>query len=83
LKEPEKRSEEYFRLRDASWRLRVQGLQKAKGLTPGQASRTQDENWRLRAEGMHRTNLLTLGEADRTERASLEALQRIRPADQN
>jgi len=30
-------AEEYFRLRDASWRLRVEGLQKAKGLTPGQA----------------------------------------------
>jgi len=75
-------AEEYLRLRDESWRLRAEGLHKAKGLTRGEADRTRDENWRLRAEGQHRANMLTLGEADRTERASLEALQRIRPADQ-
>ena len=75
-------AEEYLRLRDASWRLRVEGLHKAKGLTVEEPDRTHDENWRLRAEGMHRTNLLTLGEADRTERASLEALEKIRPSDQ-
>jgi len=75
-------AEEYLRLRDESWRLRAEGLHKAKGLTRGGADRTQDEKWRLRAEGLHKANILTLGEADRTERASLEALQRVRPADQ-
>lgn len=48
-------AEEYFRLRDESWRLRVEALQKS--------------------------NMKTLRAADRSERASLDALQRIRPAD--
>jgi membrane associated rhomboid family serine protease len=48
-------AEEYFRLRDESWRLRVEALQKS--------------------------NMKALRAADRSERASLDALQRIRPAD--
>jgi rhomboid protease GluP len=40
--------------------------------------RLRDESWRLRAEGLHKRNMLTLRQADRTERASLDALERIR-----
>jgi len=43
--------------------------------------RLRDESWRLRAEGLNTRNLLTLQKAERPERAALEALQRIRPAD--
>jgi len=43
--------------------------------------RLRDESWRLRAEGLRRTNMLKLQQAENAERASLEALQRIAPAD--
>lgn len=41
--------------------------------------RLRDESWRLRAEALHKSNMNALRAADRSERASLEALQRIRP----
>jgi membrane associated rhomboid family serine protease len=41
--------------------------------------RLRDESWRLRAEGLRTISMRTLGHADRAERASLEALDRIRP----
>jgi membrane associated rhomboid family serine protease len=41
--------------------------------------RLRDESWRLRAEGLLKRNLPTLNKADRTERASLDALEKIRP----
>lgn len=41
--------------------------------------RLRDESWRLRAEGLQKRNLPTLNKADRAERASLDALQKIRP----
>ena len=41
--------------------------------------RLRDESWRLRAEGLQKRNLPTLNKADRAERASLDALEKIRP----
>lgn len=40
--------------------------------------RLRDESWRLRAQALHKSNLPALREADRTERASLEALEKIK-----
>jgi rhomboid protease GluP len=44
--------------------------------------RLRDESWRLRTEGLHKSNLKTLSRAEKPERAALEALQKIKPADQ-
>jgi rhomboid protease GluP len=44
--------------------------------------RLRDESWRLRSEGLHKSNLPTLTKAERPERAALEVLEKIRPADQ-
>jgi membrane associated rhomboid family serine protease len=40
--------------------------------------RLRDESWRLRSDALNRSNMLALRAADRSERASLEALERIR-----
>jgi membrane associated rhomboid family serine protease len=74
-------AEEYLRLRSESWRLRVEELRKAGTVAPRDAKRmdqASDANWRLRAESEHRANIRTLGKAEGMERASLEALQRIK-----
>ena len=44
--------------------------------------RLRNESWRLRSEGLHKSNLPTLTKAEKPERAALEVLQKIRPADQ-
>jgi membrane associated rhomboid family serine protease len=44
--------------------------------------RLRDESWRMRAAALHKSNMKALRQADTTERASLEALEKIRPADQ-
>ena len=44
--------------------------------------RLRNESWRLRSEGLHKSNLPTLTKAERPERAALEALEKIRPADE-
>jgi rhomboid protease GluP len=44
--------------------------------------RLRDESWRLRAAGLHRSDMLLLKKAESPERAALEALQKIKPADQ-
>jgi hypothetical protein len=78
-------AEDYFRLRFESWRLRAEGLRKSDTHTPQADPRKEpvsSESWRLRAEAQHRASVLTLGKAEGMERESLEALHRIRPADQ-
>jgi membrane associated rhomboid family serine protease len=78
-------AEQYLRLRYESWRLRAEGLHKTGVLTlreTGNTERASGDSWRLRAEAQHKANMLTLGRAEGMERASLEALHRIRPADQ-
>ena len=78
-------AEEYLRLRQESWRLRAEGLRRMNMPTPREAGTTDWESGarsRLRAEAQHRANGIALGKAEGTERASLEALQRIRPVDQ-
>jgi membrane associated rhomboid family serine protease len=40
--------------------------------------RLRDESWRLRSDALRKSNMLALRAADRSERASLEALDRIR-----
>jgi membrane associated rhomboid family serine protease len=43
--------------------------------------RLRDESWRLRADALRKSNMRALQAADRSERASLEALDKIRTAD--
>ena len=43
--------------------------------------RLRDESWRLRADALRKANMGALRAADRSERASLEALDKLRPAD--
>lgn len=75
-------AEEYLRLRSDSWRFRAEGLRTAGILKPREDGRGEGESaasWRRRVEAGHRANSLTLGKAEGAERASLEALERIRP----
>lgn len=44
--------------------------------------RLREQSWRLRAEALHKGSMRTLREADKTERASLDAFEKIRSADQ-
>jgi len=44
--------------------------------------RLRDESWRMRASALHRSNMVALRQADKTERASLEALERLKPVEQ-
>jgi erythromycin esterase-like protein len=41
--------------------------------------RLRDESWRLRADALRRSNMGALRAADRSERASLEALDKLKP----
>jgi membrane associated rhomboid family serine protease len=78
-------AEDYFRLRCESWRLRAEGLRKSDTLTPRADPKSEpvsNVSWRVRAEAQHRSSVLTLGKAEGMERESLEALDRIRTADQ-
>jgi membrane associated rhomboid family serine protease len=72
---------EYLKLRHESWRLRAEGLRRiAKPLRRDQASAgLLESTWRARAETEHRVTQVMLGRAEGTERASLEALQRLKP----
>jgi rhomboid protease GluP len=45
----------------------------------GEYLRLRSESWRLRSEGLRTTNLQRLRQAERTERASLGALEQIKP----
>jgi membrane associated rhomboid family serine protease len=40
--------------------------------------RLRDESWRLRADALRKSNMMALRAADRSERASLEALERVK-----
>lgn len=42
--------------------------------------RLRDESWRLRADALRKSNMGALRAADRSERASLEALDKLRPS---
>lgn len=42
--------------------------------------RLRDESWRLRADALRKSNMGALRAADRSERASLEALDKLKPA---
>jgi hypothetical protein len=76
-------AKEYVRLRSESWRLRSEGLRKTSvpaRREAGKKDRPSNESPRARAEAQHRASMMTMGKAEGTERASLEALQRIKPA---
>ena len=76
-------AEEYLRLRNESWHLRSEGLRKVNVQTARQVRKTQwesDDSWRARVEAQHKASTMTLGRAETAERASLEALDRIKPA---
>ena len=42
--------------------------------------RLRDESWRLRAAALHKSSMPALRKAESAERASLEALERLKPA---
>jgi membrane associated rhomboid family serine protease len=73
-------AEDYLRLRTESWHLRADGLRQTNKLLRGPNSKepSSDTSSRVRAEAEYRTRMLTLGKAEGAERASLEALQRIK-----
>jgi hypothetical protein len=71
-------AEEYVRLRSESWHLRAEGLRQTDAQAAG-AKRDSDPGARRRAEARHTASAVTLGKAEGRERASLEALERIRP----
>ena len=78
-------AEEYLRLRYESWRLRAESLRKTEVPALQEAWDTDpasNESGRLRAEGRLKADRIYLGKIEGIERASLEALHRIRPADQ-
>jgi hypothetical protein len=43
--------------------------------------RLRDESWRLRAAALHKSSMPALRKADTAERASLEALERLKPVE--
>ena len=43
--------------------------------------RLRDESWRLRADALRKSNMVALRAADRSERASLDALDKVRSSD--
>jgi len=74
-------AEEYVRLRSESWRLRAEGLRRSSAPVVRRVAKTEtesDTNFRVRAEKQHRGNMMTMAKAEGTERASLEALQRLK-----
>jgi hypothetical protein len=78
-------AEEYLQLRYESWRLRAESLRKTDTPTLQEARDTEpasNESGRLRAEARLKANRIYLGKVEGAERASLEALRRIRPANQ-
>jgi hypothetical protein len=75
-------AEEYLRLRAESWRLRVEGLRNKPTPQAGNTDWESAGRARLRAETQHKVDGLLRGKAEGTERASLEALQKIKPVDQ-
>jgi membrane associated rhomboid family serine protease len=76
-------AQQYLRLRTESWHLRAEALRKSNAATLRAASSrpasASTEHARRRVEASHQTNLFTFSNADASERASLEALSRIRP----
>jgi hypothetical protein len=74
-------AEEYVRLRSESWRLRAEGLRRSSVPVVRRVAKAEiesDTNFRVRAEKQHRGNMMTMAKAEGTERASLEALQRLK-----
>jgi hypothetical protein len=45
--------------------------------------RLRNESWRLRADALQKSNMVALQAADRSERASLQALEKLRPLAHN
>jgi hypothetical protein len=74
-------AQEYLRLRYESWRLRAQGLRGANSSVreAGKTAGGLEPNSRIRAETQYRATMMTLGRAEGTERASLKALEKIKP----
>jgi hypothetical protein len=70
-------AEEYARLRSESWQLRAEGLRQSVALETG-AGRESGPSARLRAEARHTASGTTMGKAEGRERASLQALERIK-----
>jgi membrane associated rhomboid family serine protease len=73
-------AEEYVRLRSESWRLRADGLRKV-NVVAKTANNERTSGQSRGAEARYTITMRTLGQAEATERASLAALERIRPAE--
>ena len=74
-------ADEYLRLRSASWRFYAEGWRSAVRAPRREADGVlvSDASWR-QAKAQFRANAATRGKAEGSERASLEALQRIKSA---
>jgi membrane associated rhomboid family serine protease len=76
-------AEEYLRLRSTSWRLFAEGWRSTNRLLRRERRDgvvLSDATWRTQVEAQFRANVAARGKAEGTERASLKALQRIKPS---
>ena len=69
-------------MRCESWRLRSEGLRTLVSARDTAGAGPPSDSARWRAERRHSASMLALGKAEGAERASLEALKRVRPSDQ-
>jgi len=77
-------ADEYLRLRSASWRFYADGWRSATRAPRREQQDggvVSDASWR-QTKAQFRANAATRGKAEGTERASLEALQRLKPSNQ-
>ena len=75
-------ADEYLRLRSASWRFHAEGWRsatRAPRREQPEGAVVSDASWR-QTKAQFRANAATRGKAEGTERASLEALQRLKPS---
>jgi len=69
---------EFLRLRRESWRLRADALRRTTTVQRRTPEDSASAGWRLQAEARFRKNMTAMGNAETAERASLDALERVR-----
>jgi hypothetical protein len=69
---------EYLRLRCASWRARAEAIRKTYGNQPDRPAGVEEAAWHSQLEKRFRADNAARGTAEAAERASSDALQRIK-----
>jgi len=69
---------EFLRLRRESWRLRADAIRRTTTVQRRTPEDSASAGWRLQAEARFRKNMTAMGNAESAERASLDALERVR-----